>query len=334
MSTTIGFHRLRSRHVAWIVALPLVLAACDATRTTQPDFPPRPNHPARDVVGFCSPCQLDPGWILFSDTTQQYGALYKIRPDGTNQVFLGGTFSEGSWMPDYVHYLAVHRMGAAPTALVTLSDAIGPGGGYVTYSGPDDEPQASPDGSRVAYRSTYYSFYWPGVQEEIYSLPVGAGPNETGRVMETTMAGKNRWPSWSPNGYTLVFASTATSAGNFGTDGGTFHIWRTVDPTWAYQLTTIEGRYPTYSPDGKRIAFATLQRDGTSRIAVMNADGTNVVVLSNGVKDATQPSWSRDGQRIAFASSDPAFKGINVMNADGTNVQHVVSKGSLPKWSR
>ena len=40
-----------------------------------------------------------------------------------------------------------------------------------------------------------------------------------------------------------------------------------------------ERRYPAWSPDGNRIAFES-DRDGTWRIFVMDADGTNVVTTN------------------------------------------------------
>jgi len=66
-----------------------------------------------------------------------------------------------------------------------------------------------------------------------------------------------------------------------------------------------EGSRPSWSPDGRRIAF---HRDG--HVRVIGADGSNEVELAVG----KWPTWSPDGDRIAFANPD----GIHVMNADGT----------------
>ena len=82
-------------------------------------------------------------------------------------------------------------------------------------------------------------------------------------------------------------------------------------------------REPSWSPDGKRICFASWY-DGDSQIYVMNADGTDLVKLTSG----QSPSWSPDGTKIAFAS----LWEICVMDADGTNLVELTS-GQNPSWS-
>ena len=74
---------------------------------------------------------------------------------------------------------------------------------------------------------------------------------------------------------------------------------------------------PAWSPDGTRIAF-TSYRDGNHEIYVMDADGRNVIRLTN--NSGWSPAWSPDGARIAFVSlGEGIFDfGIYVMNADGS----------------
>ncbi len=60
-----------------------------------------------------------------------------------------------------------------------------------------------------------------------------------------------------------------------------------------------DDRNPSWSPDGKRIAF-TSDRDGNSEIYVMDADGGNQRNLTNNDRSDEDPSWSPDGKRITF----------------------------------
>ena len=68
--------------------------------------------------------------------------------------------------------------------------------------------------------------------------------------------------------------------------------------------TSSEDHMPSWSPDGKRIAFqrhnTTAQPASASAIYVMNADGTRLRRLTPRSMDASNPRWSRDGTRIAF----------------------------------
>lgn len=71
------------------------------------------------------------------------------------------------------------------------------------------------------------------------------------------------------------------------------------------------GGWPSWSRDGKRIAF---HRDG--RVCVIDVDRSNESCLVDG----TFPTLSPDGHSIAFTSLD----GIAVMNGDGSNVRTLI----------
>ena len=103
--------------------------------------------------------------------------------------------------------------------------------------------------------------------------------------------------------------------------------------------------YGVWSPDGKRIAFASTRDNAYGDIYTMNPDGSGIVRLTNSVGSSTQPTWSKDGKQIAFmsnrAAANPAAQNPNdweiyVMNADGTNVTRVTNNAFMdatPLWS-
>ena len=108
-------------------------------------------------------------------------------------------------------------------------------------------------------------------------------------------------------------------------------------------LTAKGDGYPTWSPDGARIAFAR-----GSTIYVMNADGTGKTQLTSRSDDHPytldfSPAWSPDGARIAFASAQRTFEedrrkdeDIYVMNADGSNITRLTDDPAAdlsPGWS-
>jgi Tol biopolymer transport system component/polyisoprenoid-binding protein YceI len=96
---------------------------------------------------------------------------------------------------------------------------------------------------------------------------------------------------------------------------------------------------PTWSPDGKKIAFVSSQSmfEGKSDIYVVNADGSE---LTNLTKDAPgggqSPTWSPDSSKIAFAAGGDGPSVLTVMNPDGSGKTRL-TKNSVedrsPVWS-
>ena len=92
----------------------------------------------------------------------------------------------------------------------------------------------------------------------------------------------------------------------------TFNILTGVE----VQLTFGENAFdPSFSPDGKRIAFAT-NRSGSTDIEVMNSDSSNRVrIVTHGAVDC-QPVWSHDGSRILFVSNRGGSFDIYMIEAE------------------
>ena len=143
--------------------------------------------------------------------------------------------------------------------------------------------------------------------------------------------------AWSPDSQRITFVSSRENWGN--------EIYvMDFDGTNQKRLTHTEvnERHPTWSPDGSKIAFSSVQEEDFV-ISVMNADGTNRMSLTEEILDGrTQfnfhPAWSPDGRTIAyhFAEDGLDLGGIHLITADGEHLKRLsgVHKGgdSWPDW--
>ena len=99
-------------------------------------------------------------------------------------------------------------------------------------------------------------------------------------------------PAWSPGGDRIVLVNH-----------GSIFI-SSVDPfnPEVFQITHDQGSTaPTWSPDGKQIAFSS-HLDGNWNIFAIDVDGRNRIRLTNDAADDERPDWSPDGSQIAFMS--------------------------------
>jgi len=86
---------------------------------------------------------------------------------------------------------------------------------------------------------------------------------------------------------------------------------------------------PDFSPDGSRVAFAL-----GNRLAVANADGSDVVVLPSLTDSDTDPSWSPKGTTLVFAGRERSQNNLYSVNPDGTALRRLTSRGGrAPAWS-
>jgi Tol biopolymer transport system component len=143
-------------------------------------------------------------------------------------------------------------------------------------------------------------------------------------------------PDWSEGAGLLVFARETFTSDGAGTapklyaqrDNGS-------EPTQLTEGLEVD-RYPAWSPDGRRIAFAR-DTGGAFELFLVDADGRN---LSQLTRDSGRyeefPTWSPDGRRIAYTSTSGENGDLRVMNADGTgstNLTEGAPDDEEPAWS-
>lgn len=156
---------------------------------------------------------------------------------------------------------------------------------------------------------------------------------------------RNLDPEWSPDGRKIAFSGMQHCV--FSTPGRcSFEIFvMNADGSGVTRVTNrpdTSSYFPTWSPDGQRIAFqSTAFGSGSGNIVAVdiyaiNLDGSNQVRLTNDPGDDLGPKWSPDGSRIAFSSSRDGDEEIYVMNADGSNPRRLTHNPGLdqqPDWS-
>lgn len=146
-------------------------------------------------------------------------------------------------------------------------------------------------------------------------------------------------PDWSPDGSRLAFTRTVCDTAGACEVG----IWVvSADGSSPTQIPAGLGQnsHPDWSPDGSKLVFIS-NRDGPRDVYAMNADGFNVVRLTNAKAPPFRPvnwdpTWSPDGRQIAFTSSSGGTQDIYVMDADGSNVRQLTSDPAYdvaPSWS-
>ena len=81
---------------------------------------------------------------------------------------------------------------------------------------------------------------------------------------------------------------------------------------------------PSFSPDGRRIAYEAHHEEFHHHIFVMGADGRNRVRLTHHEEHHSGPAWSPDGQVIAYSVWGENFHGtIHLIASDGIYIRQL-----------
>ena len=134
--------------------------------------------------------------------------------------------------------------------------------------------------------------------------------------------------TWTPDGRSIYFTSDRSGGPQVyrvGINGGT------------PERVTFEGSYnarPRLSPDGSKLAVVHLER-GNYRIAVLDLDSRDLLVLSTGRQDES-PSFAPNSDALIYATRQGRNGVLETVSADGLVRQRLASgQGDVrePVWS-
>jgi len=197
------------------------------------------------------------------------------------------------------------------------------------------EPRFSPDGKRLAFVSTSYNGHFhifvgrfnEGLLSDVRQLTpenVSSLPRYYYSQVDHEIS-----PAWTRDGSEILFVS------NRGHIHGTGGFWRIKAEPGAeaavhyeeihYEETNWKAR-PDFSPDGKRMVYASYLGQSWHQLWVMPAAGGDAFPISYGAFDNVNPRWSPDGSEIAFISNRGGNTSLWVQTIPGGAQTEVIAR--------
>ena len=290
-------------------------------------------------------------------------------PDGTKIAFarsLPDDFEVVGWdiIPGAREIFVINADGSE---LVNLSN----------HDGDERHPRWSPDGTKIAFESDRdgewkifvmnadgsdpialgvgrFPAWSPDGTKIIFEVPKARAWLFDAFIMDSDGSGRRKlvdlpnleatYPfSWSPDGTkVMVIGSTHDDAHNkifvLDADGSDLiDITKDLTPAKGFRFIFLEA----WSPDGTKIAFSTLVKDGGADgdlnrdIFAVNVDGANPINLTNHPAWDWGAAWSPDGSKIIFESDRDGGRDIFIMDADGSNALNLTNHPAEdiePRW--
>jgi TolB protein len=238
-------------------------------------------------------------------------------PDGRQLAFLAGTDApaKGPLLPATDVYV-VDATGGTPTR--------------VTHEGVALWPVWSPDGRWIAYSAVSWAGHGARTAAIWIVHPDGTGAT---RLTHPRHGAYDFAGPYNPRTGRIAFTRCARPVLlRNGMEPDTCAVWTMNPDATDQRRLAAESEEPAWSPDGRRIAFASA-RDHAARIRVgededswirqlyvMNADGSGQRRLLDSAASDRLPAWAPGGDVIAFETTSlrTSQTGVAAVNAGGT----------------
>jgi eukaryotic-like serine/threonine-protein kinase len=148
----------------------------------------------------------------------------------------------------------------------------------------------SPDGKKIAFAADYEGNF------EIYVI--NSDPSHQTNL--SRHLAEDTEPQWSPDGKKIAFISNR--------DGKTaLYLMNSDGGGQRKILDDVIDQEIGWSPDGRRFAFVRKDTNNNYDLYLANADGGNVIRLTNDGANKYGPQWAPDGRRVAFSQNRDGY---------------------------